>query len=327
MLIFERRSFSQHVPWIVACLVVAAVAILWFTVAALRESTLPGGGSWPGFTFGVAGGLICLFEFLLWPRKWKRSWRVGRVQTWMRAHIWLGLLAVPLLVLHSGFRFGGPLSTTLMILFLVVILSGIYGLVLQQFLPTKMMQEVSAETIYSQIDRLLGQYAEEADRLVMATCGPEVGPEGEIIRGPEAPNEDEGPSQFLVVGAVRAAGGVQGKVLLTRAPKAPVANSEALRIFFRDAVRPFLLTDNPSSSPLNNPTGSDGIFQEVRTRTPPAAHEPLAALEDLCRQRRQLDEQARLHWWLHSWLWVHLPLSAALIVLMFVHVFVTLKYL
>jgi hypothetical protein len=39
-----------------------------------------------------------------------------------------------------------------------------------------------------------------------------------------------------------------------------------------------------------------------------------------------MDDQARIHFWLHNWLWIHLPLSIALIVLMFVHVFFALKY-
>ena len=50
------------------------------------------------------------------------------------------------------------------------------------------------------------------------------------------------------------------------------------------------------------------------------------ALSNLCDQRRQFDHQARLHYWLHNWLWIHLPLSLALIVLMFVHIVRTLQY-
>ena len=68
--------------------------------------TWPGGGSPPGFAYGVLGGGIILFEMLLWPRKslW-RGWRLGRTKLWMTAHIWLGLLTLPLLLLHGGFHF------------------------------------------------------------------------------------------------------------------------------------------------------------------------------------------------------------------------------
>jgi len=131
----------------------------------------PGGSSLPGLIFGVLGGAIILFEFLLWFRKKVRVWRIGRAQTWLRAHIWLGLLCVPLLIYHSGFRLGGSLSTVLMILLLIVILSGIWGLFLQQILPTRMLEQIPAETIFSQIDRLSEQLSTEARQLVQATCG------------------------------------------------------------------------------------------------------------------------------------------------------------
>jgi hypothetical protein len=319
----DRNSLSEHLPWIVACLVVAALSVFWFAAASMGQADWPGGSSWPGITFGVVGGSICLFEFLLWPRKKVRTWRIGRVQTWMRAHIWLGLLAVPLLVLHTGFRWGGLLSTVLMILFLVVIASGVWGLVLQQFIPKTMLADLPAETIFSQIPHVSAQFAEEADRMVLATCGPDE--EGAASNGRVA--AAEAPAQFLIVGAVRTAGGVQGKVVGTRRPMAPVPNSEALRHFFRQTVRPYLLQGKASGSVLADRSRSAGMFSEIRSLIPPAAHEPLGVLEELCEQRRQLDRQARLHHWLHNWLWLHLPLSIALIVLMFVHVYVALKYM
>jgi hypothetical protein len=44
----------------------------------------------------------------------------------------------------------------------------------------------------------------------------------------------------------------------------------------------------------------------MRLKVNPAAHSVVDALEDLCERRRQLDEQARLHGWLHGWILVHL---------------------
>ena len=98
---------------------------------------------------------LAFFEFLLWPRKRYRRWRVGRTQTWMKAHIWLGLLSLPVLVFHSGFRWGGLLSAILMLLFLIVIVSGVVGLALQNYLPKKMLVDIPAETIHSQIPRII----------------------------------------------------------------------------------------------------------------------------------------------------------------------------
>src|SRR5262249_43195604 len=162
-----------------------------------------------------------------------------RAQAWLRAHIWLGLLCLPLLVYHSGFRLGGTLSTVLMVLLLIVIASGIWGLALQQVLPRYLLEEVPAETIYSQIDRLSQRLLREARQLVRTTCGPTA--DEEPVAPVEA-EEEAGASSttHLVVGAVRAVGRVQGKVLETRTPPEPVPGSEALRPFFQDTIAPYL---------------------------------------------------------------------------------------
>jgi hypothetical protein len=325
--LINRDEFPRHIPWIVGCLAVAVLCSLWYSAAYVGTGGWgyrPGGSQPVGLATGIAGGLICLFEFFLWPRKHMRAWRLGRTQVWMRAHIWLGLLAVPVLVLHSGFRWGGTLSTVLMVLFLVVIASGVWGLVVQQFLPSRMFEKVPAETIYSQIDHVVAQLLHEGDRLVTATCGLESGAEAE---GGEKDKEfAEVGSAHLVVGAVRTAGRVQGKVIETRSVLAFVPDSDYLRSFYRETIKPYLQGAATADATLRVGSRAALLFQDARTRLPQMAHPALATLEGICDQRRQLDDQARIHFWLHNWLWVHLPLSVALIVLMFVHVFYALKY-
>src|SRR6185436_15902224 len=87
------------------------------------------GGSWPGLAYGIAGTTAMVVAGLLAARKKVRTWRLGTARAWMQMHIWLGILAVPLILLHAGFRLGGVLTTTLMALFAIVTLSGIFGLV------------------------------------------------------------------------------------------------------------------------------------------------------------------------------------------------------
>ncbi len=334
MLLFDRDNWPRHRPWLAFVAMATLGATLWYAVASLMASRLLGGGSLPGFTFGVIGGVICLFEFLIWPRKKFRAWRIGRVQTWMKLHIWLGLLSLPILVLHSGFRLGGSISAALMILFLVVIASGVWGLALQNILPRKMLVEVPAETIHSQIDRILGHHHDEAARLVQETCGKAVA--GSSARtpsasSPEAPDDDEDEdaeeTRHFVVGAVRSAGKISGKVLQSRSAGPSVEGSEALRVFYDLTAGPFLTPDGLKGSPLRQAERARVIFEDLRTKLDVRAHPAADALENLCDQRRQLAEQQKLHFWLHSWLVVHLPLSVALIVLMFVHIYVALKYL
>jgi hypothetical protein len=50
------------------------------------------------------------------------------------------------------------------------------------------------------------------------------------------------------------------------------------------------------------------------------------ALKRYCEERRYLGEQERLHRWLHGWLLVHVPLSAALLVLGVLHAVMSVYY-
>jgi hypothetical protein len=319
--LIDRENWARHAPWFLVTIVASVAASVWYFGSFADTGSLPGGSSIPGFTFGVLGGLICAFEMLLWWRKKVRTWRIGRTQAWLRAHIWLGLLSVPLLVYHSGFRFGGPLSTVLMVLFLIVIVSGVWGLALQQFMPRTMLQQVPSETIYSQLDHVAGQLASDGERLIIATCGPAPGEENAA-----AEEEAIAGAGHLVIGAVRAAGRIQGKILETRVPTSPVPGCEPLRDFFHERAAAYLREGKSADPALGQQDRAAALFRNLRTLLPKHAGDSVDALENLCEQRRQLDVQAGLHFWLHNWLWVHLPLAAALIVLMVVHIFVALKY-
>ena len=59
---------------------------------------------------------------------------------------------------------------------------------------------------------------------------------------------------------------------------------------------------------------------------PPEKLAGLGALQELCDERAQLDDQLRLHYWLHVWLYVHVPLSYAMLALAVVHAVTSLRY-
>ncbi len=325
MLILDRENRKAHLTWLIFTLVATIAALAWYLSASYARSRFLGGGSLPGITFGLIGGLICIFEFLIWPRKKMRRWRIGRVQTWMKAHIWLGLLSLPILLMHAGPTWGGSLSLATMALFLAVIISGIWGLALQNWLPKKMLAEVPAETIHSQIDWVIGKFHEEASRLVSATCGRSSAPASSS--GDDDGDDSEESSHHLVVGAVRSAGKISGKVLQTRTVTQAVLGSEPFREFFDALAGPFLQHNGFADSPLRRADRAAILFADLKTKLDPRAHTAVDSIQGLCDQRRQLAEQQRLHFWLHSWLILHLPLSIALIVFMFVHAFMALKYL
>ena len=192
-----------------------------------------------------SGGGIILFEMLLWPRKslW-RGWRLGRTKLWMTAHIWLGLLTLPLLLLHGGFHFSvtsSTLAAVLMWLLVLVVGSGQLGLVFQNILPRLMLDQVPAETIYSQIGHVLEQYRAEAERLVELTCGRSTGCRGRRRRSSDARRDRHRVHRPTSPwGLCDRSDGSQGKVVQVGIEAQWVPGSEALLTFYRDQIEPYL---------------------------------------------------------------------------------------
>jgi hypothetical protein len=170
MRIFNRA----HAPWFIFVLLATALAA-WLYVGNFAPQNLPAGlrlpdslvqkpsdhrsvGGTPlGLIFGAISLSIFVFAALLGVRKKVVLWRIGNLQRWLRAHIWLTLLTIPLVILHSGFRLGGPMTTLLVVVYVIVMVSGIYGLALQHQLPRIMKERLPAETVYEQIPHIRAQ--------------------------------------------------------------------------------------------------------------------------------------------------------------------------
>src|SRR5467141_3897021 len=118
-----------------------------------------------GLIFGSIAFGIFIFAGLLGLRKKIVLWRIGTVQSWLRAHIWLTLLTIPLVMLHTGFRLGGPMTALLVTLYAIVMVSGIYGLTLQHYLPRLMNERLSTETVAEQIPFIRAQLCEAAEKM------------------------------------------------------------------------------------------------------------------------------------------------------------------
>jgi len=252
-----------------------------------------------------------LFAGLLGLRKKFPVWRIGRAQSWMRGHLWFGLLSFPLILFHGGFHFGGTLTRMLMWLFVFVWVSGILGAALQHFMPRFQTAQLPMETIYEQIDRVRGQLAEEAGQLVEETCS---ALEGEVSRASERQR------------AMSASAGTQGGLTVASGLQANQQVSTQLRQFLDEEMRPYLERAGAHAMRLGQTTQAQKMFQQFRVLLPPELHSNLDDLENICEEKRQLDKQSRLHKILHGWLLVHIPLSYALLLLGAVHAVVALKF-
>src|ERR1700682_5351777 len=146
------RIDKTHQPWMIVTLASLGAATILYIPYAVWSSNGARGGSPIGILYGVIGYALMLYAGVLGARKKRQVWRLGRAQTWMRGHLWLGLLSLPLILFHGGFHSGGMLTSVLMALLIVVVASGIFGAALQHYLPAVMTREVPMETIFEQID-------------------------------------------------------------------------------------------------------------------------------------------------------------------------------
>ena len=297
------RIDATHWKWFIASLGIAGVATAVYIPYALMSAHEPRGGSAIGLTFGIIGSGFMLFAGLLGARNRVPVWRLGRAQTWMRGHLWLGLLSLPLILFHGGFHFGGTLTTALMWLLIVVISSGVVGAALQHYLPRTVTADVPMETIFDEIASVRAQLRREADQIVTATCGP-LG-----LATPSQREDTSGEAEELT-----------DAVALSADEGAP------LRRFYLGEMQPFLEDPRDKRAVLADPQKASAAFEQLRTLLPPAVHAMVKDLENICEEERQLRRQARLHHLLHDWLLMHIPLSLALLVLGAVHAWMALRF-
>src|SRR6202140_5831696 len=157
--------------WAIWSLGIFAAALALYVFYAWRAPQGPRGGSAIELLFGTVGFGFMLYAAALGARKRLPVWRLGRAKAWMRGHLWLGLLSLPLILFHGGFHFGGTLTRVLMWLLIITVVSGVYGALLQNWIPKKMTADIPLETIYDEISHVRWLLREEADRAMELLCG------------------------------------------------------------------------------------------------------------------------------------------------------------
>ena len=149
MLSYKRSKYL----WWSSTLCIASIVAYW-----LHEPiTTPNGGTWLGYTLGTIGALIILL--LMWFGIRKRSYRsrIGTVQGWLSAPIYLGIGLITVVTLHTGFEFGWNLHTLSYLLMLLVIASGMVGVYCYLHFPRQMGDEggeSSTEGLIRQIQEI-----------------------------------------------------------------------------------------------------------------------------------------------------------------------------
>jgi hypothetical protein len=289
--IIDKKGLRDSKWWLGICIVIFIVATAGYIRAAHSSSRPLSGGSKLGLAYAIGGTAMIAFTMLLSLRRRLRTWRLGKAYSWMQGHIWMSLLSYPLILYHAAFHWGGPLTSVLMWLFTIVVISGIVGLLIQQFAPTALLNSVPSETIRGEIDHVLNENLASADRLL------QIRPE-------------------------------QTQRLAVTKLSNPM---EQLQAFYQSEVRPWLagmqiVAAGHGGVAAWAPPPDSTTFALIRATLPPALQDSVNILEDYVDERKQLLLQKRYHRLLHAWLLVHVPLAWAMIILIPLHAVMALRY-
>ncbi|HEX7750933.1 MAG TPA: hypothetical protein VF440_00880 [Novosphingobium sp.] len=166
----QHESFLRHAGfrWLKVALGVSLAAILVYAFADFTPSA--SGDTWYGYATGTIGALLIVWLTLLGLRKRAMTPGQWSLKAWTSAHVYLGLALIVVATLHTGFRFGWNVHTLAYALMMLVIASGVFGVVAYATLPAALSnnREETTETQMVEgiraIDRQLEAAAQPLDR-------------------------------------------------------------------------------------------------------------------------------------------------------------------
>jgi hypothetical protein len=135
--------------WVAIALIAASlVAYLW-----QAPGGLPNGGTWLGYTLGTISALLIVWLMYFGVRK-RRYRGSGTVRGWLSAHVYLGAALIPLVLLHAGFQLDWNLHTFTFALMLMVIFSGFFGVYAYLRYPNLMTRNRDSATRVAMLEEI-----------------------------------------------------------------------------------------------------------------------------------------------------------------------------
>lgn len=266
------------------------------------------GGTWLGYTLGTIGAV--LMAWLAWLGVRKRQYADGRgtARAWVSAHVYLGLALLVIVTLHTGLHFGFNLHTLAYALMCGVVASGLYGIAAYGLLPRRIAEnrrDTPPGAMLAEIGRLDASALRLADRL-----GPKI--HGIVTRS---------------VANVRIGGSVWQQLSGRYAGRDDAGLRTLAEESRRKAAAPAAGAADPSATRMETVMFmADQLFESGRQRQ---ADEVKRVL-DLLTQRKALVERLNrditLRARLNVWLYLHVPLTVALLAAVLAHVFVVFYY-
>lgn len=277
----EKRRDSDHVSflkhrgfrWLWIALLLSGAAIAGYLM--IDQEPRPNGGTWYGYTLGTIGVLLILWLSLLGVRKRRINPGAWSLKAWTSAHVYLGLSLIVIGTLHTGFQIGWNVHTLAYVLMLLVIATGIYGVIVYATLPQSLSANRKEMTRAQMLDALTA-----IDRQLESAAQPLGRAEADLVI------DALGQDVFYGGPLARLTGSYPG-----------CATARALR-------------------------GLD----RIATGDPATAERVHALLEKRREQLAQIRGQLRIRALLEVWLFVHIPLTIALIAALTAHVISVFYY-
>lgn len=272
--------------WVAIALCIASIA----AYAWHQPRSTPNGGTWLGYTLGTIGAVLILWLTALGIRKRSYKSRLGTVQGWVSAHVYLGLALIVIVTLHTGFQFGWNIHTVTYVLMIFVITSGLVGISAYIRLPAEMSQNrasLTRDQMWAELDDL----DQRCIRIAGALSGD--------FRDAATSNRD--------------------RTRIGGSPWAVLTAADGSQVMLPATSGAAVLQSNPDQSRLLDWLGSQLARSSdgERSRT-------LGELISVVSARRvvlkRLRRDAQIRGWLDVWLYVHVPLSLGLLGALIAHV-------
>lgn len=270
---------------------VGAVLTAVYVASALRGG-FQHGGSPSGIAYGIFGtvAILVLLAFGVRKRWYRSTW--GTLDGWLQSHIYLGLLSALVIFFHSGFRFHDRVAVAAFVTLGVVVASGFVGASLYTSVPRR-LSDVESDLTPAELSAQIQQLADGMARI----AGSRSQPFQEVCRGLLAESLPGRLAGWRLMLTSRGAGAKRA-------------------------------TSGRSSGAGGG--GGPAPWAVHLTRVPPAEQEDLRQLLVLSRQRSELLErliaQQRYRNLLGAWLYLHVPLSIALLALVAAHLAAVFYY-
>jgi hypothetical protein len=287
VLAFRKRRYF----WVALVISVLAIVAYWFD----DPQEPANGGTVLGYTLGTAGALMILWLAWFGVRKRRYASRQGSVQGWLSAHIYLGIALLVIVLLHAGFQFGVNVHTLALALLLLVVASGVYGVFVYMKYPERVSENRNGASRPELLDQL-----EDIDRRSQRVAEDLTDDYRELVAS--------GISRTQL-------GGTLWSRLRAR---------DLSQIMLRDAGGTRVVRNPGQEAAL------DWLADQQSRATNADSAASIGELSALLRNKRkllrQIGEDLRLQAKMELWLYVHVPLSAALLMALLVHIVTVFLY-